>query len=118
MKKIILYCSVALLCIAIYAFNNLKTKYVDYKPKDGYVPDEQTAIKIAEAIWFPIYGSKIYDEKPYKVKLINKKIWVVEGTLKENLKGMDSTIVIQKGGVAYIEINKEDCKILKLTHGN
>ena len=27
-----------------------------YVPKNGFVPDEKTAIKIAEAVLFPIYG--------------------------------------------------------------
>ena len=31
-----------------------------YLPKEGFVPDKNTAIKIAEAVWFPIYGESIY----------------------------------------------------------
>ena len=27
-----------------------------YKPKEGYVPDAETAIAIAVAVWNPIYG--------------------------------------------------------------
>jgi hypothetical protein len=69
------------------------------------VPDEATAIKIAEAIWLPIYGEKIYDKKPFVAKLVDGKIWEVSGTLNT-----------QKGGVPYIEIQKEDCKILKVIH--
>src|SRR6266446_8796889 len=47
----------------------------------GLVPDEQTAIKIAEAILFPIYGEKhIRDEKPYVVKLANGK-WTIDGSM-------------------------------------
>ena len=73
----------------------------------NYVPNEETAIKIAETIWWSIYGEKIYDQKPYTVSLLKDSIWVVTGTLAEN----------KRGGVAYIEIQKSDCKILKVTHG-
>lgn len=79
--------------------NNMQTK--------NYVPDKETAIRIAEAIWVPIYGEKIYNQKPYIVTLVDSSIWVVTGTLPEN----------KRGGVAYIEIQKNDCKILKVTHG-
>lgn len=27
-----------------------------------YVPNQETAIKIAEAVWVPIYGDKIYNQ--------------------------------------------------------
>ena len=29
-------------------------------PEHDYVPNKNTAIKIAEAIWLPIYGESIY----------------------------------------------------------
>ena len=74
---------------------------------NNYVPDEATAKKIAEAIWHPIYGEKqIEDQKPFNVEL-KGNIWIVTGTLINN----------SEGGVAYIEIQKSDCKILRVTHG-
>lgn len=73
-----------------------------------YVPDEETAKKIAEAIWIPIYGEKIIKFKPYKAYLVDDDtIWVVQGVLPKG----------RLGGVPYIEINKKDCRILKVTHG-
>lgn len=71
-----------------------------------YVPNKETAIKVAEAIWLPIYGDRIYNSKPFVAKLVNDKIWIVQGTLTET-----------KGGVPYIEIQRKDCKILKVLHG-
>ena len=50
----------------------------------NYVPDEATAIKIAEAIWLPFFGEKIYSQKPYMVSLVDDNVWVVTGTLAEN----------------------------------
>jgi hypothetical protein len=75
-----------------------------FEPKDGFVPNEETAIKIAEAIWLPIYGDKINNNKPFKATL-KDSIWVIEGTLYSN-----------KGGVPYLNLRKSDCKILKVIH--
>ena len=71
----------------------------------NYVPDSTTAIKIAEAVLIPIYGEEIYEQRPYSVEL-EKDVWIIEGFIGEKL-----------GGVFHIEIQKKDCKILKVTHG-
>ncbi|WP_316633927.1 YbbC/YhhH family protein [uncultured Flavobacterium sp.] len=84
--------------------------YVDDPLPNNLVPNKQTAIKIAEAVWLPIYGKKIYNEKPFTAELTSSGIWIVKGTLKDLDLGA-------KGGVAYIEIQKSDCKILKIYHG-
>lgn len=70
------------------------------------VPDEGTAKKIAEAVWLPIYGEEIHMQKPYKA-ILEDSVWIVEGVLPEGIKG----------GSAYIEIRRKDCKVLKITHG-
>lgn len=78
-----------------------------YLPKEGYVPNEETAIKIAVAVWEPIYGvKKIAQEKPYKAKLQNG-IWSVSGSLKSGWVG----------GVAEIEICKSTAQVVRLSHG-
>ncbi|MEI7999440.1 MAG: YbbC/YhhH family protein [Candidatus Omnitrophota bacterium] len=82
-----------------------------YKPENGYVPDQATAVKIAEAVLIPIYSEKtIADEKPLKAEL-KDGIWIVEGTLPcpEGQRCV--------GGVAVIEISKDDGKILRVSHG-
>ena len=88
------------------------TSFLREKEKElNYVPNKEIAEKIAEAIWLPIYGESVLSEKPYHAELtypagLNVGVWVVMGTLKTEV-----------GGVAYIEIQKSDCKILKVTHG-
>lgn len=79
----------------------------NYIPAKGFVPDEETAVKIAEAVWFPIYGENIHAKKPFSAALKNDSIWIVTGTLPEGMKG----------GVPYAEISKYDCKILSVSHG-
>lgn len=78
-----------------------------YKPPAGYVPDAETAIRIAVAIWEPIYGKKkIESQKPYHATL-KDGVWIVEGSLPDNALG----------GVALAEISKSDGTILRVSHG-
>lgn len=78
------------------------------KPKDGFVPDAKTAIKIAVAVWEPIYGEdQIAGQKPYRARLDTNGVWIVEGSLPKGYLG----------GVAIAEIAKEDGRILRVSHG-
>lgn len=73
----------------------------------GVVPDDATAIKIAVAVWEPIYrAEKIADEKPFRATLA-KGVWTVQGS---HPKGW-------VGGVALAEISKADGRILRISHG-
>ena len=79
-------------------------------PKKGMIPDKETAARIAEAIWLPIYGEDIiYNERPYQANLINDSVWVVWGSLYNP----DNQV---RGGTAYIAISKKDGRILQLLH--
>ena len=99
MNKIIFFCFIIFISFSLFAKDNIK-------PKNGYVPDEQTAIKIAVAIWIPIYGEKqIESEKPYKATLKNG-IWTVTGKLPEGYEG----------GTAIAEITKETGCIIRVIH--
>jgi len=89
---------------------NLSTScYSDFKgyfPKEGFVPTAEIAFQIAEPVLNHIYGKEIIEsEKPFSINLENG-VWVIEGTLYS-----------RKGGVAYMEIRKEDGKIQKVLHG-
>ena len=71
------------------------------------MPDEETAIAIAVAVWKPIYGKdRIEDKIPYKATL-SDGVWHVRGTLPKRMKG----------GVPEAEINKDDGRILSVWHG-
>ena len=83
----------------------------------GLVPNEQTAISIAEAILFPIYGEKdIRAQRPYIVKLKDGK-WSVDGSMPESPSppsGMISQIV---GGTFHIVISQRDAQVIEIGHG-
>lgn len=80
-------------------------------PKNGFVPDKETASLIAEVILKPIYGeNNIERQKPFKIFLEND-VWKVMGTLT---KIGDKEEVL--GGVFIIKISKKDAKIIRVTH--
>ncbi|MEO8206301.1 MAG: NTF2 fold immunity protein [Chthoniobacterales bacterium] len=57
------------------------------QPKAGYVPDSQTAIAIAVAVWNPIYGKKqIGNEKPYNA-VLKDGVWTVTGSMPKPMLG-------------------------------
>ena len=79
----------------------------NYKPAAGYVPDAATAIRIAVAVWGPIYGEKkIASEAPFRA-VLNENVWTVEGSLPKG----------HVGGVAIAEISKIDARVLRISHG-
>lgn len=83
-----------------------------YQPPNGYVPNEETAIAIAVAVWNPIYGKDlIAKEKPYSAKLADG-VWVVSGSLKRFM-GLHGTT---KGGCAIAHIKQENGEILNISH--
>jgi hypothetical protein len=50
------------------------------QPKNGFVPDDTTAIRIAEAVWYPIYGTpQISGKRPFYAHL-SRGVWTVTGT--------------------------------------
>ena len=85
------------------------------------VPNDTTAIKVAEAIWLPIYGRSIYQELPFTARLEGDSVWVVEGSLPgksgESVDSKGNTIVTMvAGGVVTARIRKSDCKVLEVYH--
>jgi hypothetical protein len=76
-----------------------------YVPKDGFVPDERTAIAVAIAVLTPIYGDEEVQSKfPFIATFKNGK-WTVKGTLSSNLVG----------GVPEVQISKASGTILKVS---
>ena len=78
-------------------------------PSNGFVPDEETAIKVAETILFSLYGDSIFDLKPFVAEYNSVlKYWKVTGTLPAEFG---------YGGVPEIHIRKKDGKILYFIMG-
>ncbi len=80
----------------------------EFVPAAGFVPNAETAMRIAEAVWIPIYGEKlIASEKPFKARL-RDGVWIVTGA--DLPQGWH-------GGVAEAHISKRDGRILRVIHG-
>lgn len=78
-----------------------------YVPPHGFVPDSSTAVRIAEAVWIPIYGEQtVSRERPFTARLRNG-VWTVVGSLPRG----------QPGGVAVAEISKRTGGIIRVSHG-
>jgi NTF2 fold immunity protein of polymorphic toxin system component len=75
-------------------------------PEAGYVPDAETAMRIAEAVWLPIYGAAVLEKRPWSARLEND-VWVVEGSLPR----------VMPGGVPIARISKRTGEILRVSHG-
>jgi len=77
-----------------------------FVPPHGFVPDSATAVRIAVAVWIPIYGaSEIRSEQPYVARL-KQDVWTVTGTLPQGVIG----------GTAEARIAKRDGRILFVIH--
>lgn len=77
-----------------------------HSPSEGFVPNKETAIAIAVAVWKPIYGDEpIKRQAPYRATLVDG-IWVVRG----NMKGL------APGGTAKALIRQDTGEILQTIH--
>ena len=78
-----------------------------YVPDAGFVPDDRTAIQIAEAVLTPIYGAEaVKHERPFTASL-KDGVWTVVGSLPRG--GV--------GGVALVEISRKDGRVQRVSHG-
>jgi hypothetical protein len=76
-----------------------------FELKGGLVPDKETAIRIAEASLFPIYGEKaIREQRPYQVILKDGK-WTIDGAHPS--RGF-------VGGSFHIVILQYDARVLEI----
>jgi NTF2 fold immunity protein of polymorphic toxin system component len=82
-----------------------------FKPKEAYVPDSTTAVKVAEAVLIPVYGKRqIESEEPFNATL-KDGVWIVRGTLP--CPDPKTSCI---GGVAEVKISKDDARILSMIH--
>jgi hypothetical protein len=81
-------------------------------PTNGYIPDEATAIRVAEAVLTPIYGEKhVLSERPFRARL-DGEFWIVEGSLPKPPKRGDVVV----GGTMVAEINRKTGCIRAVYH--
>ena len=82
------------------------------KPEGGYVPDAETAVRIAEAVLIPIYGARqVASEKPFNATL-DGDAWTINGTV--HCKTTAKSICV--GGTAIVQLSKTTGEVLLLVH--
>ncbi len=106
MKSIIfIFCVFYFIAASLFAAD--KPKHNAMPREAGVVPNDATAIKIAVAVWEPIYGAdNIARQKPFRATFA-AGVWTVTGSLQKHMVG----------GVALAEIAKTDGRILRISHG-
>lgn len=101
-KSSILFIILALFVVSV----NAAPKKHNVKPAIGYVPNSESAITIAIAVWRPIYGREnIARKAPFKA-ILKGNIWFVSGSLPKGYVG----------GVPIMEINKMSGEIIRVSH--
>ncbi|MBZ5538162.1 MAG: YbbC/YhhH family protein [Acidobacteriia bacterium] len=104
MINLLRVCTVMLLLIT--ASNGMRTGDRRTLPSQGIVPDEVTAVKIAEAVFPPIFGTdEVAKCLPYHAQL-KDGFWTVYGTLKPGARG----------GTPQMTIQKKDGKVIEVWH--
>jgi len=75
-------------------------------PKNGFLPNSETAEGVAELILSSIYSrERILRQKPYQTSL-RDGVWTVEGTRPAN----------QLGGTFLIQLSQADARVIRVTH--
>jgi len=109
MKRLILAISLLSLCVAA---NSQIPREPSFKPKEGFVPNAETAVKVGEAVLMPVYGEKqIVGERPFTAAL-QGDVWTVGGNVP--CGGPPGTTC--KGGAAVVKISKTSGQILFMMH--
>jgi len=103
-------------CMAIVILIFCASHAVSKKPH-GPVPDEATAVKIAEAALIQVYGKEqIESERPFHATL-SSGVWRVAGTVNcPGSNGQRFTGTVCAGGVASARISEAKGRVLSMEH--
>ncbi|HEY3285478.1 MAG TPA: NTF2 fold immunity protein [Armatimonadota bacterium] len=90
----------------------------EWPPRAGVVPNEKTAIAIAEAVLVPVYGQKpVRKQGPFWATL-RKGVWYVSGSpgrpASISTHGGRQVVRIRFGGVAEVHIARSDGRVLSI----
>ena len=82
------------------------------------IKTELEAINKAEDILFKIYGeSKIIEERPYNIKLVDNKKWIIEGSINNNLfETILYSFIPKFGGCFEIILDAKTGAVINVTH--
>jgi hypothetical protein len=70
-------------------------------PKAGVVPDAETAKRIAEAVWLPMFGAEVIAEQSPLEAELKHNVWIVIGS-REAQSGLFAFILQQDGRILSV----------------
>lgn len=101
----------AILSCCLFIFFLACKQRVDGRPQvAGLIPNQETAIKVAEAVWLPIYGKKMYDEAPFNASLTENGNWLVLGSTYGKHGGGELMIILQPKDGKIIFVGRDPGK--------
>lgn len=83
-----------------------------YHPEHA-IPDEPTAVAVAEAVLKAVYGAKVIEEQLPLLARRREDEWVVTGTFHQ----LTGSNVIKVGGVATVRLSVRTGCVLGMIHG-
>jgi hypothetical protein len=110
MKRLVTAILLVVVVVAVaYSQEPQEPKEASVKPRGGFVPNAETAVKIGEAVLIPVYGeATINHERPFKATR-QGDVWRVTGTVN---CGAPQCM----GGTAVVRISKASGEILFMGH--
>jgi NTF2 fold immunity protein of polymorphic toxin system component len=93
-------------------------QYQGSVPHLGFVPDSATAVRIAVAVWIPMYGeTAIMAQQPFVAKL-NDSVWTVTASPARSLsviEALDGRVIVGAIAIAtpVAKIAQRDARILE-----
>jgi hypothetical protein len=110
MKRLVMTILLVVVAVAVaFSQEPQEPKEASVKPRDGFVPNAETAVKIGEAVLIPVYGeATIKRERPFKATR-QGDMWRVTGTVN---CGAPQCM----GGTAVVRISKDSGEILFMGH--
>ena len=110
MKRLVMAILLVVVGVAVaYSQEPQEPKEASVKPRGGFVPNAETAVKIGEAVLIPVYGeATINHERPFKATR-QGDVWRVMGTLNCGSPQCN-------GGTAVVRISKTSGEILFMSH--
>ena len=85
------------------------------KKKINLKLDKDEAIKIAEIILVKVYGEEVLKQRPWIIKELEES-YVLKGTFHRVVIRTKDIIRTTVGGVAYIEIRKDNAQVVWYSH--
>lgn len=102
----------ALTFVGVIALAMPLIQSTSFRPRQGFVPDKETAISVGRALLSAAYGKEqISSEEPLYARL-SGKVWIVKGSIPP-LKPGEAYI----GGLAEVRISKQTGAVTYMTHG-